>query len=185
MTVRTTTLFLVAWALCLAALIAFHVAYIRPRDEALDAARREARAQSDRFTLLTNTKSPGVQERIKARQAELERQCAEFVFGSDEMSKLDFVIRGIAEKNGLQDFSARRTSTVSSMGTTKFRQIAQSELVLSFAGSFRGMVQFVNDLERHQPAVFVDQFTLRGASNKNDALTCDMECSVLYRSTVK
>ncbi len=181
MITRTAIYLIVAWVLCLAALVALHVAYVMPRERTLATCRDEVRAKSDRFTLLTKARSPRDQERHKAELAQRESQYAEYVFGSEEMSKLDFAIRGIAEKNGLQDFSARHASTTTAVGPLKLQRIAQSELIISFTGNFPSMLHFVNDLERHQPAVFVNQFTLRGAAARSNTLACDMECSVLYQ----
>jgi hypothetical protein len=181
MIVRTAIYVIVAWVLCLAALVAFHVTYVMPRGRTLAACRDETQVKSDRFSRLTRARSPKEQERRKTEQAAAEQKYADFVFGSNEISKLDFVIREIADRNRLQDFSARHTTTTTAIGTLKLKQIAQSELIISFTGDFPSMLRFVNDLERHQPAVFVNQFTLRGAATKSDTLACDMECSVLYQ----
>lgn len=178
---RTAVYLIVTWGLCVAGLAAFHAACVMPRERTLAACWDEARAKSDRFNTLTIAKSAPEQARRKAELAAKEQKYAEFVFGADEFGKLDFIIRDIADKNKLQDFSARHTSTTTALGTQKFRHIAQSERYLSFTGGFPSMLQFVNDLERHEPAVLVNQFTLRGAAAKSDTLACDMECSVLYQ----
>jgi hypothetical protein len=183
MTSRTVTAFAVAWVLCLAALVAFHVACVMPREQALATCRNDVRARSDRFDRLTKAKSATEQERVKTREADLEHRYSDFVFGGDEMNKLNFAIQAIANKDGLQDFSARRTSTTTSLGTTKLKQIAQAEWLLSFTGDFAGMLRFMNDLERHQPVVLVNQFTIHGATTRPNALACDMECSVLFQVT--
>ncbi len=185
MTIRTLISLVAAWVLCLAALVIFHVAYVMPHERTLAEYRRETRAKSDRFDLLTRAKSPAEQEQLKARAAALERQYSDFVFGADEAARLDFAIRAIADRNGLQDFSARRASITTSVGGVKLKQLAQSELIISFNGDFRSMLRFANDLERHEPVVFINQFTIRGAANKTDTLTCDMECSVLYQNPGK
>ena len=119
------------------------------------------------------------------RQEELSRQYADFVFRSDQMSKLDFAIQGIAEKSGLSSFSARHLETTAAPESLKLQQIAQRELSLSFTGGFPGFLHFVNELERHQPLVFVNQFTVHGASNKDAGLGCEVECSVLCQNAGK
>jgi len=185
MTVRSATPLLVVWGLCLAVLAAFHLAYVMPQERALAARRDQIRTKAERFDLLTKAKSPREQERIKTRQEELEREYAAFVFGSEEMGKLDFAIRGVAEKNGLPDFSARHVGTTSAIGDTKLKHIVQREMVLSFTSDFPSFLHFVNELERLQPIVFVNQFTIRSAPAKSAKLACDMECSVLCQSEGK
>jgi hypothetical protein len=154
-----------------------------PQEKAVTACQGQIDTKTERFNLLTNAKSARELERIKARQEEREQKFAEFVFSREEMNRLDFAIQGIAEKNALADFSARPVGTTTALGATKLKHVAQRELVLSFTSDFPNILRFVNDLERHQPAVFVKQFTIRGAAGKTTGLACDMECSVLYPST--
>jgi hypothetical protein len=148
---------LIAWALCLAGLAIFHFAFVTPRARALLDCRRETGAQAQQY--------------------------GDFVFNSDELNGLDFRIRSLAEKNGLWDFSGRYVATTSTIGTTRFKRIAQRELVLSFNCGFPDFLRFVNELERHQPFMFVNQFTIRNAAGKEVGLSSDMECSILHQTT--
>jgi hypothetical protein len=181
MTIRTAIRLVGAWVLCLIALGAFHLGYVAPRERSLTACSAEAKTKFDRASLLMRAKSPKEQERRKTELTTAERKYAEFVLAADEISKLDFAIREIADRNKLQDFSARHTTTTTAVGPVKLKQIAQSELLISFTGGFPGILRFVNDLERHEPVVFVNQFSLRRDAIKTDTLACDMECSVLHQ----
>jgi hypothetical protein len=182
MNVKPAVRWLIAWGLCLVALGVFHFAFVAPRGRALTASRGDAVAGAKQFSFLKNAKSAREQERAKMEQQDLERQYSDFVFNSDEMNGLDFRIRSIAEKNGLWDFSSRHVATTSTLGTTKLQRVAQRELVLSFSCGFPDFLRFVNEMERHQPIMFVNQFTIRNVAGKEAGLSCDMECSVLYQT---
>jgi len=180
MAVRAAVRFGIAWGLGLAALAGFHLGYVLPRERALAACRDETKTRTVRLEVLMNAKSPRQQEQLRTRQEELEQQYAAFVFRNEELSRLDFAIREIADKNGLADFSGRPLSGPASAGSTKLQRIAQRDLSLSFTGDFPSFLHFVNELERHQPGVFVNQFTLRGGLGKTAGLSYDMDCTVLY-----
>lgn len=172
---------LVAWVLCLAALAGFHFGLVAPRSRAVADCRQRAAERTERFNLLTEAKSPRGQERLREEQEELERRYTDFVFSSEEFSGLDFRIRNLAERNGLRDFSGRHVTTTTKIGATELKRIAQRDLVLSFTGGFPEFLRFLNELERNQPVVLVDQFTVTAASGKQVGLSCTMECAVLYQ----
>jgi len=174
---------IIAWVLCLAALAGFHFSLVAPRGRALADCRQQATDRTQRFNLLTEAKSPRGQERLREQQEELERRYTDFVFGSEEFNGLDFKIRDLAERNGLQGFSARHVTTTTKIGTTELKRIAQRNLVFSFTGGFPEFLRFLNELERNQPVVLVDQFTVQAAFGKQAGLSCTMECAVLYQKT--
>ncbi len=175
----------VAWVVCLAALAAFHFAVVTPRARALAAGRNQAVAKAERFSLLRDAKSARGQQRLKERQEEVERRYSDFVFTSEQMNELDFRIRAIAEKNGIQEFSARHVGTVTKIGATELKRVAQRDLVLSMTCGFPEFLHFINELERNQPVVLVDQFTLQNTPGKQAGLNCSLDCSILYQTAAK
>jgi len=171
----------VAWVICLMVVAAFHFALVGPQARALTTGRALATAKAERFSLLRGAKSARAQEQIKEEQEELERRYADFVLTSEQMNDLDFRIRAIAEKSGIREFSARHLGTVSKMGDTPLKQIAQRDLAVSFNCTFGDFLRFVNEMERHQPILIVDQFTLKTGAQKESGLSCMLDCCVLYQ----
>jgi hypothetical protein len=175
---------LVAWLVALAVLAAFHLVVVARAHQSLETCRGQVAAKVDRYNLLRDAKSPQQQERLREQLDELTRQYTDLVFDSNGLSSLDFEIRGMAEQHGLSDFSSRRVGTTATIGASKLTRIAQRELVLSCAGSFPDVLQFINALERHYPVVFVDQCTLKaGTARETPGPSCTMECSLLYETT--
>ncbi len=166
----------VAWVICLAALAAFHFAAVAPHARVLASSRALVAAKAERFGLLRDTKSARGQQRLQEEQEELERRYADFVFSSEQMNELDFRIRALAEKSGVGEFSARHLGTVSKIGSTELKGIAQRDLALSLTGGFAEFLHFLNELERNQPVVLVDQFTLRAAEGKQAGLSANLDC---------
>jgi len=175
----------VAWVVCLAALAVFHFALVAPQARALAASREAVAAKAERFRLLRDAKSARGQQRLQEEQEELERRYANFVFTGEQMNELDFRLRSLAEKNGVQEFSARHVETVSKIGSTELKGIAQRSLVLSMACSFPEFLRFLNELERHQPLVLVDQFTLQTTAGRQTGLSSTMDCAILYQKAGK
>ena len=172
--------FLIAWVIGLAALVAFHFAVVVPNGRALADGRQRVADKAQRVTFLRNARSERQQQDIRMKLEERERQYREFVFDTNDLNRLDFLIRDLAEGHGLADFSGRTVGTARTIGGEELKRIAQRNLVLSFRCDFGQLVRFINQLERHQPVIFVDQFTIRIATGREAALSCDMECSILY-----
>jgi hypothetical protein len=181
MNVKPAVQWLIAWGIGLVLLVVFHLAFVAPRGRALSDCRRQTTAEAQRFSFLKNAKSAKERDRAKREQEDLQRQYSDFVFNNDELNGLDFRIRSLAEKNGMSDFSSRHVATTSTIGTLKLTRITRRELVLSFNCAFPDFLRFVNELERHQPIMLVNQFTVRNVIGKEAGLSCDMECSILYQ----
>jgi hypothetical protein len=174
---------LVVWVVGLAALLVFHFAFVTRQAQVVKACRQQVIAKADWFTFLKGARSTREQERLAETQKELERQYGDFVFSGEQMNQLDFELRALAEKNNLSEFSARHGGTATKIVATPLKQIAQRDLILSFNGTFPDFLRFVNELERHQPILIVDQFTLRTGNQKESGLACTLECSLLYQVT--
>ena len=172
----------IAWVVCVGALAAFHFGFVAPRGQALAAVGAQVDEQAERFGMLRNARSTREQERIHAEHAELERRYADFVFQEEGLNGLDFRLRDLAEKNGLTGFSSRQVGTTTKVDGADLKRIVQRDLVMSFNGSYVQFLQFVNDLERHGPVVFADQFMLRTVPGKGPGLECSLECSLLAQA---
>jgi len=173
--------FLIVWVIGLAALAIFHFAVVLPGGRALGDCRRRVADKVERVTFLRNARSERRQQRIRMEREDRERQYREFVFDTNDLNRLDFLIRDLAEGHDLADFSGRTVGTATKIGGEELKRIAQRNVVLSFRCGFAQLVRFINELERHQPIIFVDQFTVRAAVGQEAGLDCDMECSILYR----
>jgi hypothetical protein len=172
----------VIWVVCLVVLAVFHFALVAPQARALAADHQRAADKAERFRLLSDAKSARGQQRLREEQEQLEQRYTDFVFTSEQMNDLDFRIRALAEKNGIHEFSARHVETVTKIRNKELKGIAQRNLVLSMTSTFPQFLQFLNELERNQPLVLVDQFTLQTATaGKQVGLSGTMECAILYQ----
>jgi hypothetical protein len=176
---------LVAWVLCLGALIGVHFGLVLPHSRAVADSNDAIQAAVERFTLLSDAKSEREQARRKTRQDELEYRLAEYVFSPSQLNQLDFELRGLSEKNHLTDFSARHVRTTSKVGATEIKRIAQREMILSFKSTFPDFLRFINELERHYPIVLVDSFSPTTMKDRDGLLSCTMECSLLYETRAR
>lgn len=169
-----------AWVLCLGVLIAAHLGLVAPRGRAVAASRAEIETTAEWFTSLKNARSTKEQARLATDREDMERRFANYVFTTEQLSQLDFELRALSEKNHLTDFSARHVRTTSKVGAVELKRIAQREMILSFNSTFPDFLRFINELERHYPVVLVDAFTPSAAVEKGGAVSCTLECSLLY-----
>lgn len=173
----------VVWVLGLVALAAFHFVFVAREERAVADCRDRLEARTERFAFLRIARSDQQQQRRKAAEEELAITYAGFVFNTERMSQLDFELRNLAEKNNLQEFSARHVATTGKVGNTTLKKIAQRELIFSFKSTFPEFLRFVNELERHYPLALVDQFTLQTGIDGSGLLSCTLEGAVLYDAT--
>ena len=171
------------WVFCLVALIGVHLGVVAPRGRAVTALHARVEAAAERFTLLRNARSEREQARLAAEREEMDRNYGEYIFTAEQVNALDFELRALADKNNLQEFSARHVRTTTKVGAVVLKKIAQRDIILSFKGTFPDFLRFINELERHSPIVIVDTFAPSVAADKPGLISCTLEGCVLYETT--
>ena len=112
------------------------------------------------------------QEKMRSRlNAEIERlqnSLTSFVIDPENAANITFDISQIASEKKVNSFSIKPKQKNRNLTMPNCNYITENYIDISFTGSFRQFATFLNALERHQPVIFVDDFTIT-RSNKNDS----------------
>jgi len=170
------------WIACFLALSACYGIFLVPQHHTLSQmqARNEQRALE--FEALQKLKSPIEQAQYKGRLNMRQQQYQNLVFSADELSNLGFDIQTMAAKYEFQDFTSKTLFTKSDKAFEAFKHIGQQQMSIKTLCDFPGFIRFLNDLERHEPAVFVTEFKLTRnyAKTVNDPASASLDLSLLY-----
>lgn len=92
-----------------------------------------------------------------------------FVFDSEESINITFDIGQIASEKEVASLSIKSAEGRTVSTITDCNYISESHIDVSFIGGFNQFATFVNALERHQPVLFVNKFTI-SRSNQDDSV---------------
>jgi len=112
---------------------------------------------------------------------DLRGELRNFVADSEESANLTFDISEIANEKNLTGFSIKSGDSHAAAAMSKCNYIAEDQIDVSFTGGFNEFAIFLNALERHQPVVFVNRFTITSPEESGSRPQVNMDLSVLVR----
>ncbi|MFZ0033527.1 MAG: GspMb/PilO family protein [Sedimentisphaerales bacterium] len=113
---------------------------------------------------------------------QLRSKLKNFVTDFEDSANLTFDISQIANKKEVTSFSIETKNNSSGKTAASDKHISESHIDISFlAASFNQFAALLNTLERHQPVIFVDQFTITRSDKDNSEHQVKMDLAVFVR----
>lgn len=158
----------IAWAACLVLFVLVYILVLGPqkssrkRLESTLAEKKEQyefaqRAAQEQTIIRLNEQIEGLRDIIK-----------DFVVDFEDSANLTFDIGRIANKEKVASFSIKNNDKQGISEIPDCNIICESHIDISFIAGFDQFATVVNALERHQPVLFVNEFTI-SRSNKDDS----------------
>jgi Tfp pilus assembly protein PilO len=115
------------------------------------------KAADERTKIRLNEEIEGLRDTLK-----------NFVVDQEDSANLTFDIGRIASKESLSLFSIKNKDKRGVSEIPDCNSICENHIDISFTAGFNQFATFVNALERHQPVLFVNEFSI-ARSNKDDS----------------
>jgi hypothetical protein len=170
----------VLWFITFTPLVLFYLFAVRPRALTLEKMQAAVSAKEEEYQRLRKAKSPRETARADAELERLAAQHAALLLPGGELSGLDLTISELAQERQLGMFSSKMLFGGSNPDLARLEHIAERNFRISFEADFPSTLRFLNDLERHHPAIFVDEFTLNRDMEDESRLLAEMHLAVLY-----
>lgn len=159
----------IAWAACLVLFVLAFIFVLGPQKsnrrhlENTLAEKKEQHEMAQRAT----------QEQTKIRLNEqiegLRFILKDFVVDLEDSANLTFDIGRIANEEDVSSFSIKNNDKQGVLEIPDCNSICENHIDISFIAGFDQFATFVNALERHQPVLFVNEFTI-SRSNKGESI---------------
>jgi hypothetical protein len=171
---------LAVWGVTLVPVGAFYVLAAVPQAEARDRLRSEALKKETRYADLLAARAAREAGRPQHEIETLRAACRKMIVAAGDATALDFVIGEIAHAKGLQNFSSKVIQGgETAAAEAKSASISEWKCRVLFGADFRSFLGFINELERHEPPIFVDGFTLARETGQKPRVTAAVDLSVL------
>ncbi len=123
------------------------------------------------------------QEDTKARMIEelqvLQNKLDVFALDFKSAADLTFDISRIAGESKVSSFNIQSDSIKSASADPN--NIFEKHIKVSFAGGFRELAEFINNLERHQPVLFINDFKLSRQEKDKSSYQVALDIAALIR----
>lgn len=159
----------VAWVVCASILVFTYLFLLFPTQRKLAHVRNRVDSIRGKYDEATEFVTGKYLDKMREQVARLEAQLNKYLVPGEDAKSNAFRISQIAEQSGVKGFSTKyRTSSIATV-VDNCPQIDTSRIDISFTGQYKQFVRLINDLERHQPIVLVNSFSII-ASDKDDKL---------------
>jgi hypothetical protein len=164
---------IIFWAVCFILLLIAYLFILAPQERI----RRITDRKLNDTKNLAQSAEEAAEEKNKERLTELitdsEKELKRFVVDPENEAKLTLDISRISNEVKLNAFNSNfaggNEATRGATRTDNFKHIAPRQITVTFNSSFNKFAFFLNTLERREPVVFVDTFSItRSAENDSN-----------------
>lgn len=170
------------WALCVAAMVVLGALVVLPQEERLTDLEGQIKDVAQRLAHAQEAGKPQTQARVQAEMEELQQRLADFTVRADSASSLTFQIGQLADTIQLKDLTSKRKEGLSQEKLEGFQNLGEVWLEVAFKGDFWQFAQFINQLERHEPVVFIETFNIQRDIRGGQAREAEVSLCFLVQS---
>ena len=160
--------FAFAWIAVSSACLGFYAFMVQPAGKELEHLRQQTESLKLEVDLTLNKTSEPALRRLSESLLRTQEAVQPFLTGPDALTSLHLQIRRWAGDHQLQNFTSHHSSDVARQVLAYAPGLAQSTLEIEFEGSFKNFAVFLNRLERADPALFIDRFSIARPWNLDD-----------------
>jgi len=157
----------IAWAACLVLFILAYILILGPQKsnrKRLESTLTEKKELYEFAQIATQEQTKiRLNEQIEGLRDTLEN----FVVDLEDSANLTFDIGRIANEQDVSSFSIKNKDKKGVSEIPDCNSICENHIDISFVAGFNQFATFVNALERHQPVLFINEFTI-SRSNKGE-----------------
>ena len=157
----------IIWAACL---VLFGLAYmfvLRPQINVRKRLNNELAGKKQQYEMAQIAAREQTKARLNEEIEGMRDILEDFVVNLEDSANLTFDIGQIANREKVSSFSIQSSNKQGLSEIPDCNNICESHIDIGFVAGFNQFATFVNALERHQPVLFVNEFTI-ARSNKDE-----------------
>ena len=173
------------WAVCLILLLLSYLFVLAPQEKI----RRITERKLTDTKLLAKSAREAALERNKnlllEQLSNSDKRLKDFVIEQENANDLTFEIGRISSEVKLNSFSSNFTGGEGTIKTDNYKHIIARHISVNFNSSFNKFAIFLNTLERNQPFIFIDTFSITRSGESDSGQNVDMKLAVLVGKDTK
>ena len=169
------------WAATFVLLFAINMVVLSPQKKSDQQLDRQIEEKAQVYIAALRTQEKGNRQKLRTELEQLKGKLNIFVNSFDNLSSLTFDIRQIANNQRINSLSIKAKTNYQGSAIANCNYIGENYIDTSFVADFIHFATFINSLERHEPVIFVDTFTITRSDKKDLDHQVKMNLSVFVR----
>ena len=156
------------WAACVVLFLVAYIILLKPQIKNKTNLQNTLNEKKQLYESAQQAADEQTKIRLNEEIEDLRVKLENFVVNQEDSANLTFDIGQIASKKELSLFSIKNKTKRGVSEKNDGNSISENHLDINFFAGFNQFATFVNALERHQPILFVDEFSI-ARSNRDDS----------------
>ena len=148
------------WLGCAVLFIFVFMFFLKPQFKAKKMLAKQFAEKKAEFENARDTLSEQSRADFEKELSMLREKVEGFVTDSDGTANLTFDISRIANANNVSSFSIKGRNNLEVKDIEGCSLIGRSRIDVDFESNFKQFAKFLNSLERHEPVIFIDSFSI-------------------------
>jgi hypothetical protein len=165
------------WGAWLILTAAIYFLALGPQNILMARLRKDFVSSSEEYNLAQRAGRPETKAQMEKKLQAAGQKTAYFVVPPENAAALILQISQLAAKHQLKDFTSRAVNISSASINNIDSKITETWLELDFSGSFSAIASLINDLERNDPVVFIENIDIRRGTQKNAPPSASVQIS--------
>jgi hypothetical protein len=170
------------WIGCIIVFAFVYILVLKPQGKCRHELSKQLEEKKQDYINAREISNKDAREKLVLDVGKLEQHLHKFVADANDYANLTFDISRIANKINVVSFSIKGKNTKGVYEIPKCELIGENKMDISFGGDFNQFASFLNELERHEPVLFVDTFTIEKANLEDQANKVSMSLSVFVET---
>ncbi len=150
----------IAWAVCLVLFVLAYMLILGPQRSSRKRLESTLTEKKQQYEMAQIAAQEQTKVRLNEQIEKLRDTIKDFVVDFEDSANLTFDIGRIASEEKVASFSIKNNDKQSVSEIPDCNSICENHIDISFMAGFDQFATFVNALERHQPVLFVNEFTI-------------------------
>jgi Tfp pilus assembly protein PilO len=172
----------VAWGICALLLLGFYLFFVSPQNKARKQISRELAEKQQACESAEKAATEENKKRLAAQIENFRKSLESFVLDGRHSTDLTFDISRIANDRRVSSFSIGPRTDKTNPKLFGCSYISEEGLKIAFNAPFNDFAALLNDMERHSPVIFIDDFTITRAKAGDSLHQADMTLAVFVKS---
>jgi hypothetical protein len=171
----------IAWGVSVAAALIINMIVIAPQKERMEKIRQQLADKRQTYQAILGIGKQKTRDKLNKQMEQWRNSLNDFVTSPEGMAGLTFDIGQIAKDTKIDSFSITPQNNHDSKDMADSRYISENQMNLNFKSSFNKFAVFLNALERHQPVIFVNEFSINHVERADLVNQVNMDLSVFVK----
>jgi len=169
------------WGCSIILALVINMIVIAPQNQCKEQVRKQLAEKKQTYNAIVKMSQEKTRIRLNKKMEQWRDGLKDYVASTEDLAGLTFDIGQIAKDIQIDSFSINHTNASRNQSDADNKYVSERQMNVNFRASFNQFAAFLNAMERHQPVIFVDKFSIIPTDRDDSASQVNMDLSIFIK----